>query len=208
MQSFRQAFFDALASYKVADNIANGIWGEVEHAYTDPIRFYHNLDHLQHMYDELQPVWQQLLQPHVVTLAIAYHDIVYDPSAADNEEQSAAVASLSLRQAGIPSKDIIRCCAQVLVTKTHKRDDDPDTRFFTDADMAILGAPPAQYEEYTRQIRLEYAMHSDIIFMAAHRQILQHFLAKPRIYHTDHFYNLYEEQARHNITAEWESLNS
>lgn len=208
MQSFRPAFFDALTAYGAKDNLAHNLWQEVEDAYTDPIRFYHNLQHLEHIYAQLQPVWQQLQQPHIVTLAIAYHDIVYDPAAADNEEQSAAVTSLRLRQLNMPGKDIIKCCAQVLVTKTHKRDDDSDTRFFTDADMSILGSSPEVYEEYTRQVRLEYAFHSDIIFMAGRRQILQHFLAMPRIYHTDHFYNLYEQQARQNITTEWECLNS
>jgi predicted metal-dependent HD superfamily phosphohydrolase len=36
---------------------------------------------------------------------------------------------------------------------------------------------------------------------------LKHFLDRERIFKTDHFYNLYEVQARMNLTHELEMLN-
>lgn len=63
-----------------------GISKDVLLRYDEPHRYYHNIDHIVSMVDssvEGKTVSEKL------TLAIVFHDIIYDPKRSDNEEQSA-----------------------------------------------------------------------------------------------------------------------
>lgn len=71
-------------------------------------------------------------------------------------------------------------------------------RFF-DADLSILGAQPARFQEYEAQVRSEYAWVADAIFRPTRAKILREFLGRPRLYGTVHFQERYEAQARRNL---------
>lgn len=63
-----------------------GIPMNVLDRYNEPHRYYHNSDHIVRMVD--QSVEQGIVSEKL-TLAIAFHDIIYDPKRSDNEERSA-----------------------------------------------------------------------------------------------------------------------
>src|SRR5690606_24928295 len=79
-------------------------------------------------------------------------------------------------------------------------------RYFLDIDCAILGAPEPEYEGYSCRIRMEYSFIPFSVYAEGRRRVLLDFLSRDRIYYTDHFYALYEEQARKNISREIETL--
>jgi predicted metal-dependent HD superfamily phosphohydrolase len=95
----------------------------------------------------------------------------------------------------------------ILATKKHVRTGDSDTDHFTDADLAILGAAPQTYYQYTRQIRKEYVLYPDFLYNQGRKKVLQHFLEMPDIFKTSHFKGLYEKNARKNIAEEIISLS-
>ena len=95
---------------------------------------------------------------------------------------------------------------QVLATKKHAACDDTDTNYFTDADLSVLGQGWYVYSNYYRQVRKEYALYPDIIYIPGRKKVLQHFLQMERIFKTDHFFNKFELQARENIQKELEAL--
>jgi predicted metal-dependent HD superfamily phosphohydrolase len=67
-----------------------------------------------------------------------------------------------------------------------------------DIDLAILAADPAEFDEYERAIRAEYAWVPDENYRAARAKILQSFLDRERIYRTAPFAGR-EARARANI---------
>lgn len=136
-----------------------------------------------------------------------YHDLIYNASSSGNEEKSAEAAQKRLQQLGVPATKIRNCVDQILATKGHTMSDDTDTNIFTDADLSILGHDSAVYTAYYKNIRKEYSIYPDFMYNPGRKKVLQHFLAMPRIFKTDHFYDTYEAQARINLQAELETLS-
>ncbi len=62
------------------------------------------------------------------------------------------------------------------------------------------------YNDYARQVRQEYSLYPDMIYKPGRRKVLRHFLAMPKIFKTDIFFELYEESARRNLQREMEFL--
>ena len=68
-----------------------------------------------------------------------------------------------------------------------------------DADLAIPGASESAYRAYAEKIRQEYAWVSEPDYRMGRRQLLERFLAKPKIFH---LLSQVEESARRNIADE------
>jgi predicted metal-dependent HD superfamily phosphohydrolase len=66
-------------------------------------------------------------------------------------------------------------------------------------DLELLGASPARFAEYERQVRSEYAHVPDAAFRAGRARILKGFLARERLYGTQVFHDALEERARGNL---------
>ena len=73
---------------------------------------------------------------------------------------------------------------------------------FHDSDLWILSAPPGRYDEYTAQVREEYAAVPDDVFRAARASILRPFLDRETIYATEFARESWEDAARVNLAAE------
>src|SRR5690606_21190834 len=95
---------------------------------------------------------------------------------------------------------------QILATKTHKESDNLDDNYLLDLDLSILGKNWNEYEAYIKQIRNEYSIYPNFLYNPGRKKVLEHFLTFDRIYKTDYFRILYENQARENISKEIEIL--
>src|SRR5258708_993268 len=169
-------------------------------AYGDPRRAYHNLDHLTHLFSELDAV---ALWDSAVEWAAWYHDVVYEPGARDNEKRSAEVACEALNVLGLTSQFASRVAQLIEATCRHEaRDDDIPLNLFLDADMAILGAAPGRYEKYRPEIRQEYRHIPGPLYQHGRRAFLKDILTRPHLFLTDHFRERYERQARTNLRDE------
>ena len=182
--------------------LAEDFWNEIENAYSQPKRFYHNLEHLEYLIDSLQPIIDEIKDWDTLMFSVFYHDIVYKPVNKDNEEQSAFLAVKRLEELGVNDGVISECRQQILATKSHQVSGNPDVNFFTDADLAILGSDWESYHSYMNKIRKEYKVYPDIIYKPGRRKVVQHFLAMERIYKTDYFFVRLEQQAKENLTKE------
>jgi predicted metal-dependent HD superfamily phosphohydrolase len=169
-------------------------------AYAEPHRRYHTLDHLAECFRELDEATAGKRPPDV-ELALWFHDAVYDPRAPDNEEQSAALARECLAETEL-SPDFRSAVSQlILATKRHDVGLDANAPLMVDVDLSILGQPAERFWEYERQIREEYAWVPPAVFGPKRAEILEHFLRRPRLYATHHFFQKYETQARVNLEA-------
>ena len=69
-----------------------------------------------------------------------------------------------------------------------------------DADLAVFGASDAEFWEYERAIRQEYAFVPWPAYRSGRQAVLQHFLSRERIYSTPEFADL-EAAARTHLQA-------
>jgi predicted metal-dependent HD superfamily phosphohydrolase len=175
---------------------------KIFHAYAWPTRAYHNLDHVVFCLSELSGVLRNVNwcdHPLEVELALWTHDAVYDPRASDNEERSALFTRQLCETIGFSQGFTDRTADLVLATTHRDEPDGDEVALILDIDLAILGRPTPSFDEYERNIRLEYSHVPDDQYAAGRTAVLRRFLDRPRIYYTSNFHNLYEENARINI---------
>ena len=177
-------------------------------AYEAPGRHYHTLAHIQALLQALHEAPTPLHDAEVVQLAIWFHDAVYSPLRSDNEERSAALAREFLAQTNLAPERRSQVGLLIERTKDHTQPqpDDPDLHFFLDADLQILGAPPAEYEQYAHQIRQEYRLVPGPLYRRGRRAVLQNMLAAPVLYRTAYFQAKLDARARQNLQRELDNL--
>lgn len=183
-----------------------GLFDELVTGYAAPHRAYHNLHHIVFCLAQLAAVRGLAVQPAAIEAAIWFHDAIYDPQHADNEERSAAWASSALAGAGVDGAVGQRVADLIVATKHDRPPTDDDMALLLDIDLAILGQPPAVFEQYEQAIRQEYDWVAEEQFRRRRAAILQGFLNRERIYCTEPFYVRYEQQAHRNLAQSIERL--
>lgn len=173
-------------------------------AYTQPGRHYHNLEHILNVVDLCN--WAEVESEDRAILALSawFHDIVYDPTASNNEEKSASLMAEVLEPLNLKQHLIEKAQILILATQNHLGATDPLARYLVDADLSILAQPEDEYDNYTTAVRAEYAHLSDAVFYPARLAFLEklshHIQSKGRLYH--HLHPLHDEMARENIQRE------
>ncbi|CAA6818523.1 MAG: Predicted metal-dependent phosphohydrolase, HD superfamily, partial [uncultured Sulfurovum sp.] len=111
------------------------LWEEISKAHSSVERHYHTLEHLEHIYNELESI---KITP-LLAFATFYHDVVYDINAKDNEEQSALLAKERLTALNVPEILREKVFQLIVETKTHQASS-KENALFLDADLAMLGS--------------------------------------------------------------------
>jgi predicted metal-dependent HD superfamily phosphohydrolase len=192
-----QKWHDLLKTWTVDPILARQTFEDVSKRYAEPSRYYHTLDHVQNVLETVVSLGVRACNLNAVKLAAWLHDVIYDSKASDNEEKSAAYAERLCQELSIPVGPLV--ASLILKTKTHVAGDEADAQVLLDADLAILGASKADYQAYAQTIRLEYGWVTEPEFRKGRRQVLERFLARPKIFH---FLSQLEVRARRNIAAE------
>jgi predicted metal-dependent HD superfamily phosphohydrolase len=180
---------------------------QLQERYTEPHRFYHTLAHIEACLGEFDPVSALCERPAEVEAAIWFHDVIYDSHRSDNEERSAAWALSALAEAGVAAPVRLRVHALVLATRHDAPPVDRDASFLVDIDLSFLGCERAVFDQHQHQIRQEYRWVPELVYRTQRTKILGRFLARPRIYQTDPFYERFEQQARQNLAHALEQLS-
>jgi len=198
--------FTALVSYYgLSENKVNSMWSDLETAYNQKFRKYHNLTHLEELFSHFDTFSDELTYKDDVLWSIFYHDVVYDIWKKDNELKSAQYVEILLKELEISNEQIARVFNLILSTKHHESNT-TDEAFMIDFDLAILGQPEAIYSNYTKHIRKEYAKVPGLLYRKGRKKVLDHFLNKRQIYQTEQFISNYEQQARLNLQNELTTL--
>jgi predicted metal-dependent HD superfamily phosphohydrolase len=170
---------------------------DLRRRYSEPQRYYHTAQHIDECLREFDSLRVNPSNPVALELAIWFHDAIYDPHATDNEEQSALLAHLSLKDAVPPLGPLVS--SLVLATKHHLSGDTPEADLLIDIDLSILGKPPESFAAYESAIRREYSWVPLNLYREKRAAVLRSFLERPRIFATSSFYDLYETSARGNL---------
>ena len=176
---------------------------ELVAAYTAPGRHYHDLKHIEDCLGALAGLDNlSVTEREILTAAIWWHDVVYDPTRSDNEEQSARLAEAHVRP------DLGREVGRLIrLTKTHQVErQDRLGAILISIDLSILGADPARYDAYAAAIRKEFAHVGDRDYRAGRANVLSQFAARPVIFPDAVFAARYDRRARENLARELASL--
>ena len=167
--------------------------------WAEPQRKYHTLQHLRECLDLFARDRALAERPGEVAIALWFHDAVYDTSRHDNEAASAQWARRVLMDAGADAAAADRVHALVMATCHTEVPRTPDARLLVDIDLAILGAEPARFAEYERQIRDEYGFVPEAVFRDKRAAILRGFLERPALFATAHYADRLDQSARANL---------
>jgi len=189
--------------------ITEKIKDELARLYSEEGRAYHTIAHVQALLDLLTKHLKAFHDPDVVEAAIWFHDAVYDTHAKDNESRSATLArerllpavyggKLSLRRLQLVD-EMIEATATHVVPQLDCPEAVADAEKFLDMDLSILGASESEFNRYEVDVRKEYSWADDGEWRKGRIRILQSFLRRDVIFHSDLFRSMLEESARENI---------
>lgn len=181
--------------------------------YTEPGRHYHSWGHIEALLRHFRRWESNFHRPAPVLWALYWHDAIYDPTAKENEEQSAVLLEQDA-QGHLSADDIAFAATIIRATTAHEvpqdltPEDAADTALFLDLDLSILGAPTHVYDRYETDIRKEYAFVPEAAFRAGRGAILKRFLARERLYLTDLAHAAWDAPARENLKREIAALET
>jgi len=194
----------------------NALWQDIAVRYNESQRAYHSLQHIQQLFSQFEQIKHQLHEPHIIALALYYHDVIYDPRRSDNELESAEYAVEALK-GYLSAEQCQHIYALIMMTASHQIADidegsdkarKSDAAYLLDMDLSILGASWPEYERYAQAVHQEYAHISNIDYRVGRIAVLTGLLAHPTLYLTDYYYARLEEQARQNIKREIKILRA
>ena len=196
--------------------ILKALWQDIAMRYNESQRVYHSLQHIRQLFGQFEQVKHHLNEPHIIALALFYHDVIYEPTCVDNELKSAEYAVESLS----PYLSAEQCqyiYALIMMTASHQIDDidkksdkakESDAAYLLDMDLSILGASWSEYQQYAQAVRQEYAHISNVNYRVGRISVLKGLLAHPTLYLTDYYHSQLENQARQNIEREIKVLHA
>jgi predicted metal-dependent HD superfamily phosphohydrolase len=186
-----------------ADQYLDGIWS----GYRQADRRYHSTDHVTAVVHRVTAL-AHLVQPEltqtdlaILRLSAWFHDIIYDATRNDNEEQSALYAIDTLQSLDIPAEITQSVATYVRMTQHHQPTDDLGA-IVSDADLWTLGGSPDDYFAYGSLVRAEYAHVNDEDWKNGRSSFIERFLTRPAIFYTSIGRAEREDQARRNLTEE------
>lgn len=183
------------------------LWQDIAARYSEPVRAYHNLSHLEQLFLQFKQVKHHLDEPNIIALALYYHDVIYDPTHIDNEQQSAEYA-VKMLSSYLDTEQCQRIYSLIMMTANHQlsdgndKDSDLDAAFLLDMDLSILGTVWPAYEKYAQAVRQEYSHVPPTDYRTGRTAVLRGLLAHPRLYLSEYYFERFEKQARDNIKRE------
>ncbi len=103
------------------------------HAYQEPQRAYHSLQHIVECLALFEIVQSQIEDALAVQLAIFFHDVVYQPRSASNEQESALLMRQQLAGA-LPETQLDKIVKWILATQQHAVASESDLAYLLDID--------------------------------------------------------------------------
>jgi predicted metal-dependent HD superfamily phosphohydrolase len=189
----------------------NSVIARIAAHYNEPHRRYHNMVHVQAVVDRVTVLAadNSLSGFHTAHLRLAawFHDVIYNPTAHDNESLSAKFAQTELTSMGVEPHQTERIAALINMTAGHDPADDV-AAVLLDADLWTLGGSEQDYFIYGALIREEYSQVSDAQWQIGRARFIETFLNRPRIFHTPAGLQQREVQARRNLAIELDRLTN
>lgn len=189
---------------------ASGLRDALLAAYREPHRDYHDARHLAEVLTRLDELAAAgvAFEELPVLLAAWFHDAVYD-GRTGAEDRSARWAESALAGEGLKTSTVSEVARLVRLTQSHHPGPgDANGQALSDADLGVLAAPEARYDEYADAVRREYAEIPEAAFRAGRAEVLRELLARERLFASAYARQAWEDSARRNVTRELAGLEA
>lgn len=183
----------------------------IDESYKHADRHYHTGHHIEQCLNQLDKTsgideFSDSLRQQA-EVAIWMHDVIYVPGANDNEELSAAYWERVAH--GKATQSTVQSVALAIRETTHKKSPStPLASLVVDLDLSGMGLSSEKFRSDGEDVRRELAYLSDTEYVNGQIRFFEALLARDSIYHTEHFYNLYEQSARENIRIQLDEYKS
>jgi len=168
-------------------------------SYSESHRAYHTAAHIEDCLSQLDEVFDLAKNADEIETALWFHDAIYSVKTGGNERKSAKLAIDFLRGTGVSNDFGINVNRHILATEHQIVPTDPDTMLTVDIDLCVLGAEPKVYDEFENNVREEYKWVPAMMYKQKRKTILNGFLRRENIYHTEYFKHKCEATARKNL---------
>lgn len=196
----------ALIGRHTSDPEAGRVGAALIASWSEPHRRYHSVAHLRDVLDRAAELASCADSPDAVLLAAWYHDAVY-AGRPDDEELSARRAERELSALGVAPAVVDEVARLVRMTVGHDpAPGDRNAEVLSDADLAALAVPRADYRRNSAAIREEYPHVDAEVFRKGRLQVLVALLEGPGVFRTEAGRRRWEADARENMRAELTDL--
>ncbi len=164
-------------------------------------RYYHNWEHpefLFHMMDLYFPG-----APRQVLMAIFLHDLCVEPGGLFDEEDSAILSRYVLSHLAVSIQDI-EMVAEIIVATKHHHPTSWQAKIVCDLDLCALGYSAEIFDENSNKIKKENDIFTELQRRMGRNAFIDSMLARPRIFSTQLFYEVFELDARANLITDRE----
>lgn len=144
-----------------------GVPDEAFKRYEEPHRFYHTLNHIEDIFQQLTD--RRLIDNAALLLATIYHDIIYDPRSATNEEDSEQYFTENFSGDEALKQEVSTI---ILDTKKH-RASTALSAIFCEIDLSILHQPLQKLIAYEHQIFKEFQFVDYSIYKVKRLEVLR-----------------------------------
>jgi predicted metal-dependent HD superfamily phosphohydrolase len=177
--------------------------------YSEPHRYYHTVQHIYECLRYLRKHYGDQRMIHLVQFAIFYHDIVYDVTKKDNEEQSAKQwmdYSRNLSSMMLVHRLVVESLIEM--TASHKLAPNSSILFkiMNDVDMHVFLCPDGHYLEYARNVWKEYSVFGREGYLKGRLQFLSTIDVDSMFFTSEALEHIHH--ARANLALEKEILTS
>ena len=154
MKDKSRAWVETWRELRVGDSLAlRCLYEDVLSRYSEPHRHYHTAQHLAECFEKVQAIISLAEHPAEVKVGLWFHDAIYDTRRHDNEQRSADWARRAAHELGASAESAQRIYDLSMFTRPAAEPVGIDAQVLVDADLSILGAQPARFQEYEAQAR-------------------------------------------------------
>ena len=179
------------------DHVAK-IWERITEGYCESHRYYHSQRHILFCLRQFERVEDTLTDRVAVGLATWFHDVILDPAANDNEEQSKLLFQ-ELAKNHLPVELIEKTSSLIMSTCHIDAPANFDESCIQDIDLSSMGEGWDSFVRDVDDLRKEYSHLSDEQFINVTNDFYHKMLGRNKIYSSDYFFGHCEQQARNNI---------
>ena len=194
----RHQWDDLMQFYGLNSVQTEAVYNDLVARYEDDGRYYHNLKHIQNVLEIIESVRVIAADLEAIKLAAWFHDVIYDPAATDNEEQS--VILFNKLAHNILPETVIQKVSKIIKATLHiDNPEDLDEAFMLDIDLSSIAGSWQRFTKDNSNLRREAKDQDCRDYCEKKISFFNMLLDKDRIYFTDFFHAAFEEKARHNM---------
>jgi len=191
-----------------ADGSYDVAYTKIREELAKPHRYYHTLNHIVKMLNSFDEVKHQAQNPDMIELGIWTHDYFYAEKSKVNEEKSADFAYKLCKEAQLAEEFAKGVHRLNIATKHSLAPTTINEAIMIDLDLTILGESGEMFDEYDNKITQEYSWIPEEQYKAGRIAVLESFLNKEHVYHTDYFRGKCEARAKENLQRSISRLRS